>query len=80
MITAKQARELVQSFETKIGKKAKEKLDLAVRNAVGNGDEEVWIHENQRLLKVIELIAKDAGYKVTYSASQRDGDSVKLEW
>lgn len=78
MITAKEAREKIETLKTERGKKEMKIAEAKVTTALENGESCCWlgIYISDPTFNKL----KDLGYTVEQISSQRDGDDTKVKW
>lgn len=78
MITAKEARERIDTLATERGREEQQKAKEAITKAVEQGYNNCWLgfYASEATLKWL----KSLGYKTERISSKKDGHDTKVEW
>ena len=78
MITAKEARQKVESLNSELNQKQLKQIENAINKAIDEGRFETYLPIS--VYKPVGLEIVKLGYVVTDRSSQRDGSSTKISW
>ncbi len=78
MITAKEARERIDTLETERGKQEQKTAEEKINKAVEKGESYCWL--GVWISKATEKWLKSLGYDVQRVDSTKDGSDVKVSW
>lgn len=82
MISANEARKLLNQNETQEIDEVKADLEESIKTACKFSKSTFEYHKNRRLLEIARKLLIDAGYRVEIitALDQRDQDYLKAEW
>lgn len=80
LMTAAQAREIVNAMEDKTSKELKERASSAIQTAVEHGSSSVSLNIPYTHREKMKAWFTGLGYKVSAGSDQRDGDWFTVSW
>lgn len=82
MISADEARKLVESSKNEIEQEAQKLLDVAIKAACAMGDSQVILYKPRAILVAAMCTARSLGYKaeIVSASHQLDSNYLKVEW
>lgn len=78
MISAKEAREQLESLESKTNKDMLIRVEASINKALE--ENMCYTYLNGKLTDVVENKLNELGYTITYVSDQRDGNYTTIAW